>query len=384
MALRRQAPPRVDVVVAVLLTIFIVGATLGPSRWYMHQPHHMPALGTVLLVGGSGIIAWRRRFPLVVLLVSAGAVVAYYALGFPDGPAFVAPAVALGTYAFVRGVLRSALVGVGLVALTLLITLLRSDFVHASALAGGLVLGGTAAVAVGAALRARAASLAAARNEAAESSRRRAEEERLAIAREVHDVVAHSLAMINVQAGVGSHVADHDPEQAKRALLAIKDASHAALEDLRYTLALLRGSAARAPVAGLDRLPELVAATRNTGLAVTVEGDPGTLPAPADAAAYRILQESLTNVVRHAVDATTVTVRIHNAGDALELTITDDGRPTTGDGRPSGSGLRGMAERARALGGSVTAGPLEPGGFQVHARLPLSDTGNDREIAGKQ
>lgn len=375
MVLRRLVPRPVDVVVAVLLTMLIVGATLGPASWHTHQPHHIPVAGAALLVGGSGIIAWRRRFPLTVLLISAGAVLAYYALGFPGGPAVIAPGVALGTYAFARGVLRSAVVGGALLALMLLVALVSDRFSEIPGYAVGLLLGVTAAVAVGAALRARAASLAAARNEAVESSRRRAEQERLAIAREVHDVVAHSLAMINVQASVGSHLADQDPEQAKRALTAIKDASHSALEDLRHTLAVLRGSTTRAPVAGLDRLPELVSATRNAGLSVTMHGSPGTVPAPVDATAYRILQESLTNVVRHAVGATGVTVRMHNTGDVLDLTIADNGRPVTGGARSSGSGLRGMTERARALGGSVTAGPVAAGGFEVRAQLPLTEDG---------
>lgn len=371
MVSRRLIPPLVDVVVAVLLTTFVVGGTFGPARWHTYQPHHIPAVGLALLVGGSAVIAWRRRFPLTVLLVSAGAVLAYYALGFPGGPFVLAPGVALATYAFARGVLRSAVVGGALFALMVLLTLINDGFTEVPGYTLALLLGGTAAVAVGTAIRARAASLAAARNEAAETSKRRAEQERLAIAREVHDVVAHSLAMINVQAGVGSHIADQDPDQAKRALLAIKEASHTALEDLRHTVAVLRGSPSRAPVAGLDRLPELVSATSSAGLAVTVDGDRGTVPAPVDATAYRILQESLTNVVRHAVGATRVTVRMDNTGDALNLTVTDDGMPVPGGA--GGSGIRGMTERARALGGSVTAGPVASGGFEVRAQLPLTE-----------
>jgi signal transduction histidine kinase len=375
---RRLVPPLVDTVVAVLLTMFVVGGTLGPQRWHTYQPHHVSAVAVALLVGGTVILAWRRRFPLTVLILSAAAVLVYYALGFPGGPSVIAPGMALATYAFARGVLRSAVAGGAMFASMVLLSLVGNGFTEIPGYTLALLLGATAAVAVGTALRARAAWLAAARNEAAESSRRRAEQERLAIAREVHDVVAHSLAMINVQAGVGSHIADQDPDQAKRALLAIKDASHSALEDLRHTLAVLRGTTTRAPVAGLDRLPELISATRNAGLAVTLEGDPGTVPAPVDAAAYRILQESLTNVVRHAVDATSVTVRIRNTGDALDLTVSDDGKATTGHARSSGSGIRGMTERARALGGSVTAGQVAAGGFEVRAQLPLTEERRDQ------
>jgi signal transduction histidine kinase len=370
---RKLSPPSIDAVTAVLLTVFVLGVTMGPARWYGHQSHHFPALALVLLLGGTGVLAWRRRFPLTVLLVSAGAVLAYYGLGFSGGPNVIAPALALGTYAFVRGTMRSALAGAMLVGLATVLELVRVGFAEPTlGVAGGFLLGGTAAVAVGSALRARAASLMAARKEAAEASRRRAEEERLTIAREVHDVVAHSLAMINVQAGVGSHVADRRPEQAKRALLEIKEASRTALEDLRETLAVVRGADDRTPAPGLDRLSELIASTGSAGLEVTVDGSAGTLPAHVDAAAYRILQESLTNVVRHAVAAETVTVRIRHHGDGIELTVVDDGRMTTVDTTASGNGLRGMAERARALGGSVIAGQRSRGGFQVQAWLPLT------------
>lgn len=371
----RLLPPPVDVVIAMLLTGFVVGVTLGPARWYAHGAHHVQGAGLVLLSGGTLVLAWRRRFPLAVLLLSFLAVVTYYLLGFPAGPNWFASALALGTYAFLRGALRSALVGLALVAVDGILLLIASiPLERVVGSVSGLLLGGTAAVAVGTALRARAASVAATRKEAAEASRRRAEEERLAIAREVHDVVAHSLAMINVQAGVGSHVADRRPDQAKRALQEIKEASRTALEDLRKTLAVLRGSGDRTPAPGLDRLPELVSTTSGAGLEVTVEGTPGTLPAHVDAAAYRILQESLTNAVRHATGARTVAVSLQRSEGGLELSVTDDGRPATGDAVPAGNGngLRGMAERARVLGGWVTAGQRSGRGFQVRAWLPVA------------
>ncbi|GAA4843759.1 sensor histidine kinase [Saccharopolyspora rosea] len=372
---RRLVPSAVDAVLAVLLTVFVVAATLGPARWYAHEPHFVPAVGVVLLMAGTLVLAWRRSAPLTTLLVSAGALVGYYALGFPGGPNVLGPALALGTYAFLRGPSRAAAVGAALVAFDVLVDVVgtgRAD--HALGLGGALLLGGVAAVAVGSAFRARAASLAAARKEAAEADQRRAEQERLAIAREVHDVVAHSLAMISVQAGVGSHVADKRPDQAKRALLEIKEASRTALEDLRRTLALLRGSGDLAPAPGLDRLADLVSTGRNAGLEVAVDGSLGPLPRHVDAAAYRILQESLTNVVRHAVGARAVTLRLRREEDGVELVVSDDGRPS-GTEPGTGTGLRGMAERARVLGGWVASGPRPGGGFEVRAWLPL--TGGD-------
>lgn len=367
-------PPPVDIAIAVLLTVFAVGVTLGPARWYMHMHgHHYHWSGTVLLGIGSLVLAWRRRFPLTVLITSASAVLLYYVLGFPGGPIGIAPALALGTYAYLRGAARAAAAGGAFIGLSVLLELLLNDSLEATlARAAGLVLGGTAAIAVGIALRARAASRLAAINEAAEASRRRSEEERLAIAREVHDVVAHSLAMINVQAGVGSHVADRRPEEAKKSLVEIKKASQSALDDLRKTLAVLRGSGDRTPAPGLDRLPELVASTRGAGLEVTVDGTPATLPTHVDTAAYRILQESLTNVVRHATGARTVTITLRHTDDGLNLTVTDDGNSPGTDANPSGNGLRGMAERARVLGGWVSAAPRPGRGFRVRAWLPVA------------
>jgi signal transduction histidine kinase len=201
-----------------------------------------------------------------------------------------------------------------------------------------------------------------------ERARRIAEEERLRIAREVHDVVAHSLAMINVQAGVGAHVADRRPEEAKQALLAIKEASRAALVDLRATLGVLRSGEDRAPAPSLARIDELLTAARGAGLEVEVSGDAGDLPAPVDSTAYRIVQEALTNTVRHAVGARTVSVRFSRDEESLTVEVLDDGSPVTAE---PGNGVRGMRERALALGGTLLAQSRDEGGFVVRAELPL-------------
>jgi signal transduction histidine kinase len=194
-------------------------------------------------------------------------------------------------------------------------------------------------------------------------------------------VVAHSLAMINVQAGVAAHVADWRPEQAKAALLAIKEASRSALVDLRATLGVLRSGDDRAPTPGLGRLPDLIEVASATGITVHADGDPGVLPAPVDVASYRIVQECLTNVVRHGQGADVVTIRLVRTPEELEITVLDNGTSTTparhgghghGGSGQDGNGLRGMAERAEALGGSVVAGPESTGGFRVFARLPLT------------
>ncbi|MBB5806860.1 signal transduction histidine kinase [Saccharothrix ecbatanensis] len=216
-----------------------------------------------------------------------------------------------------------------------------------------------------------------------EQRSRQVEEERLRIAREVHDVVAHSLAMINVQAGVAAHVADRRPEEAVKALKAIKTASGHALDDLRATLGVLRTGEGTTPVPSLDRLDELVKPVPKA----RVVGTPGTLPAPVDAAAYRVVQEALTNAMRYASDASEIVISFEHTEDALVLTITDDGGDDGGTGRDqapqgAGSGIRGMRERVEALGGTLDAGPSAQG-FAVRAVLPWEVRG-DQSGAGRR
>jgi signal transduction histidine kinase len=194
------------------------------------------------------------------------------------------------------------------------------------------------------------------------------------MARELHDVLAHSISVINVQAGVGLALLDSDPEQARTALTTIKSASKEALGEVRQVLAGLRapGDAPRAPAPGLDRLPELVEQAAGAGLAVTVatDGRRGAVPPGADLAAFRIVQEALTNVVRHS-GSRTAEVRIAYGAGSVRLQIDDEGPATGDDAGGSGNGLIGMRERAAALGGTIEAGPRPGGGFRVRAQLPL-------------
>lgn len=362
-----------DVLLAVAVAVFVCGVTTGIAHW---QPAEraLDGLGYAWLLGGVVALPWRRRVPMAGFLLTAVPVFAFYESPYPHGPSIVSPTIALATLAFYQGSPRAG-AAVGAVLLGWLATGIArgSPLTQAGIGFTALVLWAVAAVSVGVALRARRASIVAARNEAAEADRRRAEQERLGIAREVHDVVAHSLAMINVQAGTAAHVADRRPEQAKAALLEIKEASRNALNDLRATLAVLRSDsgAEHAPTPGLDRLDELIANARATGLAVRVEGAAGQLPAPVQAAVYRILQESLTNTVRHAAGATEVLVRFDRMDDLLRLSVTDNGTGTQNGATGSGNGLRGMRERADALGGSVSTGPRDGGGFGVQASLPI-------------
>jgi signal transduction histidine kinase len=204
---------------------------------------------------------------------------------------------------------------------------------------------------------------------------RRLGQERLRIAREVHDVVAHSMVAINVQAGVAAHLLEDDTEQARDALMQIKRTSGDALTDLRATLGVLRDSDQEAPAepaAGLDDLDAVAGRLRATGIAVTVDVDTvGVVPTPVGSACYRIVQEALTNVLRHA-NARTVNVVVRADEDMLTIVVADDG---TGAGQPSTgarAGLRGMRERAEALGGTLHSGAGAERGWRVEATLPLT------------
>jgi signal transduction histidine kinase len=225
------------------------------------------------------------------------------------------------------------------------------------------------------------------RGRTAEEARRRADDERLRVARELHDVVSHSIAMINFRAGVALHVLDRRPEQTREALAAIRQASAGAMQELRATVGVLRqpagGERSQAAVPSLAQLDELVAGVARGGppVRVVVDGAPAELPPAVDLAAYRVVQESLTNVVRHAGPAT-ATVRVAYRAADVVVEVSDDGgsapAPLWGSPGPSGPdggghGIAGMRERVAALGGELRAGPRPQGGFQVWARLPLVD-----------
>ena len=204
-------------------------------------------------------------------------------------------------------------------------------------------------------------------------SEQRLNEERLRIAREVHDVVAHAMVAINVQAGVAAHLLDQDTEQAREALLQIKRTSGDALNDLRATLGVLRDPEQAAPIgpaAGLDDLDDVASQLRAAGIEVTVDVPTIAVPTPVGAASYRIVQESLTNVLRHA-RATRASVVVRVDVDAVSIVVADDGTGNGGSGG-AGAGVRGMRERATALGGTLDAGPGADGGWCVEAWLPLS------------
>jgi signal transduction histidine kinase len=347
-----------------------------------------------VVVAGLALLA-RRRFPRAVLAVTLAATLG--ATGLGARAAWFTLLVAFFT-AVLGGhratAVTSLAIGYG-------VSVYDASLEFALLLLAGLVTLFSLAE-LSRALNARTA---ADRRGRSEATARLASEERLAIARDLHDVVAHSISVINVQANTALHLMDRQPERAREALTAIHEVSGQALAELGTVLGALRdagGAAAGgpplAPVPGVARLDELATRARSAGFAVSVsaQGPVRPLPAGVDAAAYRIVQEALTNAVRHSAGHS-ASVLLRYGHDDLEIEVADDGTAVTGpaasaraardtapgraarDTRPGraavrgagpGNGLTGMAERARALGGSLDAGPRPEGGFRVLARLP--------------
>jgi signal transduction histidine kinase len=369
------AGPLPTVVLPLAVAFFTVAGTFRAAQI---QPFARPldAPAVALLLVGAVALVLRRRYPAVVLGVAATAAWVYLALGYPYGPVFLAGLVAMCS-AVVSGHRRSAYVvtGVAFAGLLVLHLLRFPDQPLPLFGAGGWLSSLAVVIAVCEWWRARRERLAQERLAREEAERRRGSEERLRIARDLHDSLGHHVSLINVQAGVALHLMDDDPEQARSALAAIKKSSGELLREMRATLGVLRGvdeGPPRAPVAGLARLGDLLAENRSAGLPVEfdVAGAQRELPPSVDQAAYRIVQESLTNARKHAGPAR-ARVRLRYADDGLTVQVDDDGRGTAAAAEPSGgNGLPGMRERATALGGTLTAGPRTGGGFRVEAHLP--------------
>jgi signal transduction histidine kinase len=370
-----------DVAVAALTGVAQIGLTIGASR---NQPSREPLdlLAYLLLAAGPVALLWRRRAPVWVLVAVTASNVLYFALGYPYGPAWLSLIVAIWT-AVTAGARRAAwaIALLGLAAYFALAALLGrvhpATVPEIAAHLGWLLL---VLVVAEVAMAGRQRRLAAERTRA-EEARRRAGEERMRIARELHDVLAHNISLINVQAGVALHLLDEHPEQARPALTTIKEASRDALHELRAALDVLRrgDDAPRAPAPTLADLEPLVGAVRAGGLEVEIDREavPAGLPAEVQLAAFRIVQESLTNVSRHA-RASRATVRLRGEDGRLTVEVEDDGTTDAAAGRASstpGMGISGMRRRAEALGGMLDAGPRAGGGFRVAAVLPLRTDG---------
>jgi signal transduction histidine kinase len=330
-------------------------------------------LGYAPLAAGGLALAVRRRAPVAVLAVTGLCAVGYQAAGF-DIPAV---AYLWAVYTAMRAghrtatVVTSVLVLAGLPLAALVSGLHDTGEAFARARGALEIAWLVAAGAAGEALRQAERRADEAERTREETARHRAAEERLHIARELHDSLTHQISIIKVQAEVAVHVARKRGEQVPEALLAIQGAGREAARELRATLEALRDDDT-APPRGLDDVPELVARARAMGLdaTLTIEGQRPEVPAAVDRTVYRIVQESLTNIARHA-EATTASVRIDCLPDALAVRVDDDGRAVPGTAPTPGVGLLGMRERVTALGGRLRAEPRDGGGFTVQAELPV-------------
>ena len=382
-----RRPWLADLAVAGVFGIFAVFGT-SQSGQEGHGQRRLDWLGWGLLAVAAAALAARRRWPAAVLLVTAAAVAVSVALRYPTGPIWLTPLIALYTAA-ATGRRALALLAAGALAAALGAWLLLAPDPGTPAELGASLLMVALALAMGEVTRGRRDYLAEAERRAVEAertreetARRRANEERLRLARDLHDITAHTIAVIAIQAGVADEALDHCqgcPERAREAVRAIRASSREAMAELKATVTTLReGAAPRGPLPGLDQLDELVGMAAGAGVRVklAVTGAARQLPPPIDLTAYRIVQESLTNVLRHA-RATSATVRVRYQPDAVEVEVDDDGRgsgpPPAGAAAPgvAGHGLAVMAERAAAVGGRLQAGPRPARGFRVHARLPL-------------
>ena len=365
---RFQGPPTSFIVIAVAL-IQVLGTVFSASHQAALRP--LDPLAFMLLLAGPAALAFRTRRPAVMLPITLAATSSYLLLGYAWGPIVLSLAFSIVLTA-AAGLRWQAWLGAGICAVAVvLMAVLAGDetgLVRASAgVAWAAIL-----VLIGEGFRRRGERMAEyrRRREAAKQAER--DEYRLTLARDIHDVVAHSLSMINVQASVALHLGTNDPEKLRPALEAIKAASKESLAEVRQLLGVLRDDAPLSPAAppSLGRIPELVDDARRGGLEMRFENsvEADRAGPTQQEAAYRIVQEALSNVRRHSGAASAV-VLLELAGNALRVRIDDDGGGLRG--APAGNGLRGMRERVEALGGTLGLMPLEPG-LRVEANLPLN------------
>jgi len=354
-------------------------------------PHIRPTVTWVtysLIAAAFLPLALRRRFPLSVLALVT-AVTAYNDLRpGPPSLVFLAPLIALYTVGTLKSRRTLLVASAATMAVQVAITYPNYGTTTFWADAVRIVAMVAVAAALGDATRNRRAYIAEVEQRAAEAertreetTRRRVDEERLRIARELHDITAHSLSIIAVQSGTAAHVIDTNPAEARRSLDAIRRTAKSALEELRAMLGVLRSAeegvdAPLAPSPGLAGLDELIWPMAEAGVEVTlnVDSDIDDVPAVVEASAYRIVQEALTNIVRHAGPCS-ATIGVHRDGNTLVIEVVDTGSGPADSGPVTGHGLAGMRERAVALGGSFEAGPAAGRGFRVTARLPLGGRG---------
>jgi len=371
----RQLPAAtVDIVVAAVVAV----PTALDAWWNEPGTRQADAFTYALTTGSILALLFRRRWPFAVALVCGAALSGLYLLGHHGELLNLPVMVALYTIA-VQGN-RRATVFTGVVASTWSGALALTSDDPLGARGGSPVLEmlwPLVPLALGEAVRARRELLAHAEIEREREARRRVDAERTRMAREFHDVVAHTMAAVNVQMAAAVAAFDTDPDTARKALHQARASSKNALQELRATVAVMRESSHIAPAPRLDQIAELADTARAAGIAITIhdDRDGAQLSGAVELAAYRIVQEALTNVVRHS-NARRAAVSLHHAPGGLVVEVADDGTtaPHVTATPPDGFGLTGMAERVRAVGGQLDHGPTADGGFRVRAVLPTTDT----------
>jgi signal transduction histidine kinase len=371
----RQMPPwQVD---AVLATLFVVTAFLTTRRPDFGYEERDAAANALILAATVPYYA-RRLAPLPVLMVSISAIAALFLDGYDAGALPFLVGVGIYTVGAYRP-LREVVVAMVFVIATLVVMLVGDsprfavpEFVTSVPIYVATML-------VGWTMQQRRLREAALEREQGAVSARAAADERLRIAQELHDVIGHSLGVIAVQAGVGAHLIDSDPAEAKKALEHISRTSRSSLAEIRRLLGLVRsgeGPASYAPTPGLGDLRRLADEVSEAGLAVELDVAPqaADLPPGIELAGYRIVQEALTNARKHARNATRATVQVEVADGALRIVVTDNGvKSNGGPDRSGGHGLVGMRERVAVYGGTLEVGPASSWGFRVAATLPYDE-----------
>jgi signal transduction histidine kinase len=369
--LRQAAPWRID---AVLATFFVlVGVMTTDQADPLYEPRDAVAIG--LILAATVPYYARRRAPLPVFAVSQTAMAVLFVLDYHGGAlpfVLAVGAYTVGAYRPLPEVLAAA--ALQNVTFAVMVAAGGAGFGVAQYLTSVPVYAAT--MLVGWTMQSRRLRFEALEREQGEASLRAAADERLRIAQELHDVVAHSLGVIAVQASVGMHVIDTDPAEAKRSLEHISRTSRSSLAEIRRVLGLVRAGepTTYAPTPGLADLPRLVEETAGAGLPVelTVADAAMDLPPGVELAAYRIVQEALTNALRHS-GAKRAMVRVDVDAGRLRVVVSDDGAGQNGSRRPGGHGLVGMRERVAVYGGTLEAGPVAGGGFRVDASIPFDE-----------
>jgi signal transduction histidine kinase len=376
----------VDAFIALVFTVLgLVTVFVQEVKNGLTEPTALAVVTTVLVCLP---VVSRRRAPLASVVAACAAIVVHISLDFPEG-SLPLTVLALAYTIAAWSPLRSAVAGLATIYATItLLALMEAPGLNTVTVLGNLAFYGVA-WAIGIAVRARREALEARIREADERSnfeRQRAArllaEERLRIARELHDVVAHSMSVIAVQAGVGAHVVEDRPAEARAALEAISATSRGALAEMRQLLGALRdddGERSRQPAPDLGDVTQLVDDVRAAGVPVVLEvsGECSGINPAIELSAYRLVQEALTNVIKHAGTPTRVEVKVHHDEESLTVSVVDDGRGAAAredaDGTGAGHGLIGMRERVEIWGGQLSAGPASGGGYAVTAVLPYGD-----------